>query len=112
MHILKILQVDANVGKHLFEECIKGYLQDKTRILATHQLQFIKEVDGIILLVQGKMRYYKNFHVLLKDCPEYGTLIALESEQSPKEEFLMDRTELRRRFSSTGSSVKRLHRFV
>ncbi|XP_034747580.1 multidrug resistance-associated protein 9-like [Etheostoma cragini] len=31
--------VDAHVGKHIFEKCIKGELQGKSIILVTHQLQ-------------------------------------------------------------------------
>lgn len=42
--------VDTHVGKHLFEECIKKYLHDKTRILVTHQLQFLKQADLIIVM--------------------------------------------------------------
>lgn len=42
--------VDTHVGKHLFEECIKGYLSNKSRILVTHQLQFLKQADMIVIL--------------------------------------------------------------
>lgn len=42
--------VDTRVGKHLFQECIKKYLDGKTRILVTHQLQFLKEADMIIMM--------------------------------------------------------------
>ena len=42
--------VDSRVGKRLFEDCINGILKDKTRILITHQLQYLKEADGIILI--------------------------------------------------------------
>lgn len=42
--------VDTRVGKRLFEDCINGYLKNKTRILVTHQVQFLKHVDAIIYL--------------------------------------------------------------
>nr|CAD7259047.1 unnamed protein product [Timema shepardi] len=39
--------VDTHVGKHLFDECINSYLKHKTRILVTHQLQYLTDVDSI-----------------------------------------------------------------
>lgn len=42
--------VDTHVSKHLYEECINGYLGNKTRILVTHQVQHLKDVDNIIIL--------------------------------------------------------------
>ncbi|XP_022800440.1 multidrug resistance-associated protein 4-like isoform X3 [Stylophora pistillata] len=47
--------VDADVGRHLFEKCICGYLAKKPRILVTHQLQHIGEADHIIVLDKGKV---------------------------------------------------------
>lgn len=42
--------VDTHVGKHLFEECIKTHLRHKTRILVTHQLQYVKDADLVVIL--------------------------------------------------------------
>lgn len=42
--------VDAHVGKHMFEQCILKYLNNKTRILTTHQLQFLKHADMIVIM--------------------------------------------------------------
>lgn len=42
--------VDTHVGRHLFDECISKYLSDKTRVLITHQLQYLKTADHIIVL--------------------------------------------------------------
>ncbi|KAL6423795.1 hypothetical protein ACFW04_010336 [Cataglyphis niger] len=47
--------VDTNVGRHLFDECINNYLQNKTRILVTHQLQYLKQCDYIIILNNAKI---------------------------------------------------------
>lgn len=41
--------VDPQVGRHLFEECIKGFLKGKTRILVTHQLQYLRQTDTIVI---------------------------------------------------------------
>lgn len=42
--------VDAHVAKHLFEGCVQGYLRGKTRVLVTHQVQFLKGADLIIVM--------------------------------------------------------------
>ncbi|KAM9996282.1 hypothetical protein ACTFIY_002464 [Dictyostelium cf. discoideum] len=43
--------VDPEVASHLFDHCIQGELmRNKTRILVTHQLQFIPYADHIIVL--------------------------------------------------------------
>ncbi|XP_051158018.1 ATP-binding cassette subfamily C member 4-like [Leptopilina boulardi] len=98
--------VDAHVGKHLFEECMKHYLSGKTRILATHQLQYIKGVDAIILLDQGKMQFYKNYQQLLQSHPEYMPLIAAESNPENTEDSFMERSTMRRQFSTSSNRSK------
>ncbi|XP_048505778.1 probable multidrug resistance-associated protein lethal(2)03659 isoform X2 [Athalia rosae] len=45
--------VDTHVGKSLFADCVEGYLRGKTRIITTHQHQYLKHVDRIILLNNG-----------------------------------------------------------
>ena len=47
--------VDAKVGKHLFDRCIKEFLDGRIRILVTHQLQFLKETDSIVVLRNGSV---------------------------------------------------------
>ena len=47
--------VDAKVGKHLFERCIKEFLDGRIRILVTHQLQFLKQTDSIVMLRNGSV---------------------------------------------------------
>lgn len=42
--------VDTHVGKHLFEECILSFLKNKTRILVTHQLQYVSQADHLVVL--------------------------------------------------------------
>jgi ABC-type transport system involved in cytochrome bd biosynthesis fused ATPase/permease subunit len=47
--------VDAHVGKALFENCIVDKLAGKTRVLVTHQLQFLDQTDKIIVMKEGKI---------------------------------------------------------
>lgn len=42
--------VDTNVGRHLFDECICNYLGHKTRVLVTHQLQYLQDANHIVIL--------------------------------------------------------------
>ncbi|KAG5333125.1 L259 protein, partial [Acromyrmex charruanus] len=42
--------VDTRVARHLYGKCITEYLHGKTRILVTHQLQFLKRADHIVVL--------------------------------------------------------------
>ncbi|XP_014611630.1 PREDICTED: multidrug resistance-associated protein 4 [Polistes canadensis] len=90
--------VDAHISKHLFEECLQRYLANKTRILATHQLQYIKEVDAIILMERGKFKMYQKYHDLLIDYPEYSSLLATDNEMG--EDTSLDTNSIRRQFSS------------
>ncbi|XP_053600633.1 ATP-binding cassette sub-family C member 4-like isoform X2 [Plodia interpunctella] len=56
--------VDTQVAKHIFEKCIKKYLEDKTVILVTHQLQFIKSVEQIVVMEKGKVLAEGNYKEL------------------------------------------------
>ncbi|KAJ1983815.1 hypothetical protein H4R34_001058 [Dimargaris verticillata] len=47
--------VDPHVGRHLFEQAICGLLQNKPRLLVTHQLQFVRECDSVAVLHQGEI---------------------------------------------------------
>ena len=45
--------VNAKVGKHLFENCICGFLSEKTRVLVTHQMHYLTNIDNVIVLNEG-----------------------------------------------------------
>lgn len=44
------------MGQHLFHECIGGYLAGKTRVLVTHQLQYLPHADRIAVLKDGRVQ--------------------------------------------------------
>ena len=45
-----ISALDANVRKQIFKEVFVGLLKDKTRILATHAVDFLHLADRIIVM--------------------------------------------------------------
>ncbi|XP_031714239.1 multidrug resistance-associated protein 4-like [Anarrhichthys ocellatus] len=76
--------VDAEVGRHLFEECICGLLRKKPRILVTHQLQYLKAADQIVVLKQGQMVARGTYSELQGSGLEFTCL--LKEEESQEEE--------------------------
>lgn len=49
--------VDSHVGKHIFEKVIgpKGVLRKKTRVLVTHGITYLPQVDWILVLRDGEI---------------------------------------------------------
>lgn len=54
--------VDSQVANQIFNSCIKPLVnQGKTVILATHQLQFLNQVDKILVLNKGLQSFFGNY---------------------------------------------------
>ncbi|XP_048027587.1 ATP-binding cassette sub-family C member 3 isoform X4 [Megalobrama amblycephala] len=60
--------VDAHVAKHIFDKVIgpEGVLKEKTRILVTHGISFLPQVDNILVLVDGRVSEMGSYQELLK----------------------------------------------
>ncbi|XP_024869920.1 multidrug resistance-associated protein 1 isoform X5 [Temnothorax curvispinosus] len=60
--------VDSHVGKHIFEKVIgpNGLLRKKTRILVTHSITYLPEVDNIIVLKDGEITESGTYKQLLE----------------------------------------------
>jgi len=78
--------VDAKVGKHLFERCIKEFLAGRVRILATHQLQFLKQADNIVLLQNGSVVYQGTYSQMEKESRRRRFSIVSQAKQDPVSE--------------------------
>uniref|UniRef100_A0A8C2ZRV4 ATP-binding cassette sub-family C member 5 n=1 Tax=Cyclopterus lumpus TaxID=8103 RepID=A0A8C2ZRV4_CYCLU len=84
--------VDAHVGKHIFEECIKKKLQGKSVILITHQLQYLEFCDDVMLLDDGEVQEAGNHQALMKANGRYAKLISnYQMEQSEVKKTLQHR---------------------
>jgi ATP-binding cassette, subfamily C (CFTR/MRP), member 1 len=57
--------VDAHVGKHLFRHCISNGMKGKTRVLVTHQLQFLSMADRIVIMANGAISNIGTYNELV-----------------------------------------------
>ncbi|KAM3584831.1 uncharacterized protein V6R79_000382 [Siganus canaliculatus] len=73
--------VDAEVGKHLFEQCICGLLKNKCRILVTHQLQHLRAADQILVLKEGHVMAQGTYSELQRSGFDLVMLLRSEEEQ-------------------------------
>uniref|UniRef100_A0A8C4V961 ABC-type glutathione-S-conjugate transporter n=1 Tax=Falco tinnunculus TaxID=100819 RepID=A0A8C4V961_FALTI len=60
--------VDAHVGQHIFEHVLgpNGLLKDKTRVLVTHTINILPQVDNIVFLVDGMISETGSYEKLLQ----------------------------------------------
>ncbi|KAF2896736.1 hypothetical protein ILUMI_09443 [Ignelater luminosus] len=53
--------VDTHVGKQIFKDCILEFLKNKCVILVTHQLQYLKDFNKVVLMENGKIITYGTY---------------------------------------------------
>ncbi|XP_043334061.1 ATP-binding cassette sub-family C member 4-like isoform X4 [Cervus canadensis] len=79
--------VDAVVSRHLFEQCIRKVLKEKTTILVTHQLQYLKDASQILILKDGKILQKGTFAEFPKSGIDFEDILLMkeieETEPSP-----------------------------
>ncbi|XP_072240527.1 ATP-binding cassette sub-family C member 4-like isoform X2 [Leuresthes tenuis] len=73
--------VDAEVGKHLFEQCICGLLKNKCRVLVTHQLQYLRAADHIVVLREGHIMSRGTYSELQSSGLDMVSLLRSDEEQ-------------------------------
>nr|ALU63334.1 multidrug resistance-associated protein 4 isoform X1 [Oryzias melastigma] len=78
--------VDAEVGRHLFEKCICGLLRRKPRVLVTHQLQYLKEADQILILKEGHMVAKGTYTELLQSGVDFASLLKKNEEEEQQQQ--------------------------
>ncbi|KAG6463316.1 hypothetical protein O3G_MSEX013801 [Manduca sexta] len=77
--------VDTNVGRQLFEGCINGYLRNRTRILVTHQIHFLKAADYIVVMNEGRIENMGTFDELASSGKEFSMMLTSLQEGKEKD---------------------------
>ncbi|XP_066427630.1 ATP-binding cassette sub-family C member 4 isoform X3 [Molothrus aeneus] len=72
--------VDAEVGRHLFEKCICQALRQKISVLVTHQLQYLRAANQILILKDGKMVGKGTYAEFLKSGIDFASLLKKDEE--------------------------------
>ncbi|XP_078077780.1 ATP-binding cassette sub-family C member 4 isoform X2 [Mustelus asterias] len=93
--------VDAEVGRHLFEQCITGVLKNKPRILVTHQLQYLSTADQILILKEGQVVEKGNFKQLLNSGVDFSSLLKQDEEDEQTDSHSTTKITKERTLSQT-----------
>ncbi|CAI8603785.1 unnamed protein product [Vicia faba] len=68
--------VDAHTGTEIFKECVRGALKGKTIVLVTHQVDFLHNVDCIVVMREGTIVQSGRYNDLLDSGLDFGILVA------------------------------------
>ena len=74
--------IDSEVALSLLQNTFLKHLRHKTRILVTHQLQLLGEVDRIIYLEEGRIKFEGTFEEFKS--LEFSQNIGLEIESKQR----------------------------
>lgn len=103
--------VDSHVGKHIFNEliCNRGLLKNKTRLLVTHGIQWLPEVDYILVMDDGKISESGTYNDLLEHNGPFAqflnTYLNEDIDEDEDEEILEIKNTILRRVSSVCSNT-------
>ncbi|XP_027098590.1 ABC transporter C family member 4-like isoform X2 [Coffea arabica] len=90
--------VDAQTGSEIFKECVRGTLREKTILLVTHQVDFLHNVDLILVMRDGMIVESGNYNDLLESGKDFKSLVA--AHESSME--LVEAESSKRRKTSVG----------
>ena len=103
--------LDAKVGRTLFETCILGTLSDSIRFLVTHQLQYLKDIDHIVVMENGSIKHQGRYSEL-KNSALFSRILELSATEdeavackSHSEEYVTREERSRSALSLTPSLV-------
>jgi len=98
--------VDAHVGRRLFDDVFgsEGLLSGKTRVLVTHQVQYLPEADHILVLEEGHITASGTFEELSARGLAFEEILG-EAHEAAKEEApkAQKRPNIRSVFATTKS---------
>lgn len=94
--------VDSHVGKHIFEHVIgpNGILKKKTRVLVTHGITYLPQVDNIIVLKSGEVSEMGTYKELLNKKGDFADFL-IQHLQEVNEDEAEDLDEIKNTLSES-----------
>ena len=74
--------VDPEVAAKIYRNCVQGILKSKTRILITHQYQFLTDADNILYLDGGKQLEFGKFDKVMSYSSEFIQSLKKSKDES------------------------------
>ncbi|EMD34148.1 hypothetical protein CERSUDRAFT_117637 [Gelatoporia subvermispora B] len=104
--------LDAHVGKQVFQNVFLDAIAGKTRILVTHALHFLPQVDYIYTMVDGRISEQGTYAQLIANEGDFAHFIrefgSKEAQEEKEEEALeapeVDEKELPKKKAATGNA--------
>ncbi|XP_029825767.2 multidrug resistance-associated protein 1 [Ixodes scapularis] len=84
--------VDSHVGRHIFEKVIgpNGALKNKTRVLVTHGISYLPQVDHILVLKDGRVEEQGSYKELLSQKGAFAEVLLQFLREESQEDELLD----------------------
>ncbi|CAN7993271.1 unnamed protein product [Ixodes pacificus] len=84
--------VDSHVGRHIFENVIgpNGALKNKTRVLVTHGISYLPQVDHILVLKDGRVEEQGSYKELLSQKGAFAEVLLQFLREESQEDDLLD----------------------
>uniref|UniRef100_A0A803L033 ABC-type xenobiotic transporter n=1 Tax=Chenopodium quinoa TaxID=63459 RepID=A0A803L033_CHEQI len=73
--------VDAHTGTHLFKDCILELLESKTVMYVTHQVEFLRAADLILVMKEGNIQQAGKYEDILNSATDLRELV-VSTDQS------------------------------
>ncbi|KAK0395659.1 hypothetical protein QR680_001380 [Steinernema hermaphroditum] len=85
--------VDSHVGKHIFDKVIgpNGLLRNKTRILVTHGVAFLRDADQVVVMEDGRISEIGTYEDLMES--KEGFAKFMEESKTENEKQMEENTE-------------------
>ncbi|CAI6344119.1 unnamed protein product [Macrosiphum euphorbiae] len=98
--------VDSHVGNHIFEHVIgpTGLLQKKTRILVTHGITYLRDVDLIVVMKDGQISETGTYNELLDKKGDFADILLLHMQE--QNEYEVDEIEINTSLEDAPADLK------